>query len=48
MPRLKEAYQILLETDLAIKTGRLKDELALDLLVAELCRVEPERPLYIG
>ncbi len=37
MERLKEAYQILLETDLAIKTGRLKDELALDLLVAELC-----------
>jgi DNA polymerase-3 subunit delta len=38
MERLKEAYRILLETDLAIKTGRWKDELALDLLVAELCR----------
>lgn len=37
MPRLIEVYQKLVETDVAIKTGRWKDELALDLLVAEVC-----------
>ena len=35
--RLKELYHKLLEADLAIKTGRYNDELALDILVAELC-----------
>jgi DNA polymerase-3 subunit delta len=35
--RLKQIYQNLLETDLAIKTGRFEGDLALDLLVAELC-----------
>ena len=35
---LHEVYRKLLETDLAIKTGRYGDELALDLLVAELFR----------
>jgi len=38
MQGLKDLYHKLLETDLAIKTGRYKDELALDILVAELCR----------
>jgi len=37
LPRLSLVYQKLLETDLAIKTGKLKDTLALDLLVAEIC-----------
>jgi DNA polymerase-3 subunit delta len=37
--RLVEIYRRLLETDIAIKTGKWKDELALDLLVAELCHV---------
>lgn len=41
MERLREAYSKLLETDLAIKTGILKDELALDLLVAELSLGRP-------
>jgi DNA polymerase-3 subunit delta len=36
MERLVGIYQKLLETDIAIKTGKWKDELALDLLVAEL------------
>ena len=36
MPRLVEVYRKLLETDLAIKTGKWKDELALDLLLAEV------------
>jgi DNA polymerase-3 subunit delta len=36
MPRLVEVYQKLLETDIAIKTGKWKDELALDLLLAEV------------
>jgi DNA polymerase-3 subunit delta len=36
MSRLTEVYERLLETDLAIKTGRWRDDLALDLLVAEL------------
>jgi DNA polymerase-3 subunit delta len=38
LPRLKEVYRQLLETDLAIKTGRYDGELALNLLVAELCQ----------
>jgi DNA polymerase-3 subunit delta len=37
MTRLKEIYEKLLETDMAIKTGKLEPELALNLLVAELC-----------
>jgi len=35
--RLKQVYEKLLETDLAIKRGIWKGERALDLLVAELC-----------
>jgi DNA polymerase-3 subunit delta len=35
--RLKEIYQSLLETDLAIKTGRFDGDLALNILVADLC-----------
>lgn len=36
MEYLKLIYRKLLETDLAIKTGKYSDELALDLLIAEL------------
>ncbi|MFC2005496.1 DNA polymerase III subunit delta [Chloroflexota bacterium] len=36
LPRLKEVYNQLLETDLSIKTGRCDAELALNILVAEL------------
>ncbi|MDP3878767.1 MAG: DNA polymerase III subunit delta [Dehalococcoidales bacterium] len=36
--RLKEVYQELLEADLAIKTGKYDAELALNILVADLCR----------
>ena len=36
--RLAETYRKLLDTDLAIKTGALQGELALDLLLTELCR----------
>jgi len=39
MKRLEQVYHKLLETDLAIKRGMWKGELALDLLVAELCPV---------
>jgi len=35
--RLVAIYEKLLETDLAIKTGKWQDELALDLLVADVC-----------
>jgi DNA polymerase-3 subunit delta len=38
MARLKEIYARLLETDLAIKTGRYNGELAVNILVAELSR----------
>jgi DNA polymerase-3 subunit delta len=34
--RLRELYHRLLETDIAVKTGRLEGEVALDILVAEL------------
>jgi len=36
--RLKEVYHKLLETDLAIKTGKYDDELALNILITELCQ----------
>jgi DNA polymerase-3 subunit delta len=35
--RLKELYHKLLDTDIAIKTGRYNDELALNILIAEMC-----------
>jgi DNA polymerase-3 subunit delta len=38
LPRLKQVYRQLLETDMAIKTGRYEPELALDILVTELCQ----------
>ncbi|HEX75252.1 MAG TPA: DNA polymerase III subunit delta [Dehalococcoidia bacterium] len=38
LERIKRAYHRLLEADIAIKTGRYDDELALDLLVIELCQ----------
>ena len=38
LARLKEVYHKLLEADLAIKTGRLEPELALNILIAELCQ----------
>jgi len=36
--RIKEVYHQLLEADLCIKTGRYEGELALNILIAELCR----------
>ncbi len=36
--RLKQIYYKLLETDLSIKTGRYDGELALNILIAELCQ----------
>ncbi|MCD6452780.1 MAG: DNA polymerase III subunit delta [Dehalococcoidales bacterium] len=36
--RIKEIYPKLLEADLSIKTGRYSSELALNILVAELCQ----------
>lgn len=36
--RLKELYERLLATDVAIKTGRYEPELALNILVAEMCQ----------
>lgn len=38
LERLKEVYHQLLETDIAIKTGKYEGELALNMLVAELCQ----------
>lgn len=38
LPRLREVYHRLLETDLAIKTGKSNPELALTILVIELCQ----------
>ncbi len=37
LDRLKELYHGLLDTDIAIKTGKYNDELALNILVAEMC-----------
>jgi DNA polymerase III delta subunit len=41
MPRIKQVYQQLLETDIAIKTGKYSEELALNILIAELCQRTP-------
>ncbi len=38
LPRLREVYHRLLEADLSIKTGKYSGELALNILVAELCQ----------
>ncbi|MDD5287621.1 MAG: DNA polymerase III subunit delta [Dehalococcoidales bacterium] len=38
MPRIKQVYQQLLDTDIAVKTGKYTDELALNILLAELCQ----------
>ncbi len=38
LPRLRRAFHCLLDTDIAIKTGKYEDDLALDLMVLELCK----------
>jgi len=38
VPRLRSAFHSLLDTDVAIKTGKYEDDLALDLLVIDLCK----------
>jgi DNA polymerase-3 subunit delta len=38
IPRLRKAFHCLLDTDVAIKTGKYEDDLALDLMVIELCK----------
>lgn len=45
MEQLKEVYRKLLETDLLVKTGRFDGELALTLLVADLCEQRRTRRL---
>lgn len=46
LPRLREVYHHLLETDLAIKTGKSDPELALTVLVAELCQQGKAAAVY--
>ncbi|MFC1949129.1 DNA polymerase III subunit delta [Chloroflexota bacterium] len=52
LSRLREVYRKLLETDLSIKTGKYNAELALTILVAELCQqgfpllAQPKSRLY--
>jgi DNA polymerase-3 subunit delta len=41
MPRIKQVYQQLLDTDIAIKTSKYTEELALNILIAELCQRTP-------
>ncbi len=44
LERIKEVYLKLLEADLSIKTGKYEGELALNILIAELCqRGKPQR-----
>jgi len=45
LPRLREVYRRLLDTDLSIKTGKYDGELALNILVAELCSQGGSRPV---
>ena len=44
MERLEKVYRKLLETDIAIKIGKVEGDLALDLLVAELCQAPSPSP----
>ena len=46
--RIKEVYRKLLETDLSIKTGRYDGELALNILIAELCRRDRMQVIRTG
>lgn len=43
--RLKDVYRRLLDTDISIKTGKMDPELALNVLVAELCRQSSNIPV---
>jgi len=43
--RLKDVYRKLLDTDISIKTGKIDPELALNVLVAELCRQSGNSPV---
>jgi DNA polymerase-3 subunit delta len=47
MERLMQIYRSLLDTDLALKTGRYDSELALNLLIAELCQRGNRKPARI-
>jgi DNA polymerase III subunit delta len=38
IPRLRKSFHCLLDTDVAIKTGKYSDDLALDLLIIEMCK----------
>jgi DNA polymerase III delta subunit len=38
LERIKEVYPKLLEADLSIKTGKYEGELALNILITELCQ----------
>jgi DNA polymerase-3 subunit delta len=42
--RIRQVYEHLLETDLAIKTGKYDGELALTILIAELCQSPAAQP----
>lgn len=39
LPALKEMYHLLVEADMAVKTGLLDEDLSLNILVTELCHV---------
>jgi DNA polymerase-3 subunit delta len=45
LTRLKDVYRKLLDTDILIKTGKMDPELALNVLVAELCRQSGKYPV---
>jgi DNA polymerase III delta subunit len=38
LERIKKVYHKLLEADISIKTGKYEGELALNILIAELCQ----------
>lgn len=46
--RIKQVYDRLLQTDVAIKTGKYNDHIALELLIAELCRKKDARSRNIA
>ena len=46
--RIREVYRKLLETDLSIKTGKYEGGLALNILIAELCRRDRVQGIHSG
>ena len=46
MPRLREMHRAILDYDIALKTGRLSEDTAMELLIADLCGIGAPTPQH--